>query len=102
MNQLKKTKKPLSVFMINFDWRDVFRTSFSELKDKLDRDQLNSDLNDFFFFSWAHVAYASLEGRFKTVHVKTAIYKLKPLLDLITLVLIPRIVKKFRLKPDVW
>ncbi len=88
--------------MVNFDWRDIFRTSFSELKEKLDRDQLNTDINDFFFFSWAHASYAKLEGRFKTLHIRTGIYKLKPLLDLITAIRVPFAVRKYHVKPDVW
>ena len=88
--------------MINYDWRDIFRTSFIELREKLERDQLNPDMNDFFFYSWANVSYTVTKGRFKTIHKKTRLYSLKPLLDLITAVLVPFTVKRFKLKPDAW
>lgn len=88
--------------MINYDWRDIFCTSFVELHEKLERDQLGPDLNDFFFFSWANVSYSSLSGRFKTIHRKTRLYSLKPLLDLWTLILVPITVKQLGLKPDAW
>ncbi len=94
--------RTLSIFMINYDWRDIFRTSFVELKDKLERDQLNPSMNDFFFFSWANVSFVSLEGRFKTIHKKTRLYSLKPVLDLLTLISVPFTVKRFKLKPDAW
>ncbi len=94
--------KPLSIFMINFDWRDMFRTAFDELKDKLDRDQLNTNLNNFFFFSWANESYIVNEGRFKTLHKKTRLYKLKPVLDILTVFFVPLTVRKYRLHPDAW
>lgn len=102
MDKTSKKIRPLSIFMVNYDWRDIFRTSFVELRDKLERDQLGADRNDFFFFSWAHASYVAAHGKFRTVHRKTRLYSLKPLLDLITLVQIPFTVKRFKLKPDAW
>lgn len=95
-------KEPLSIFMINYDWRDIFRTSMVELKDKLERDRLNPGLNDFFFFSWANASYEKMEGRMRTVHRKTHLYPLKPVLDAWAAVLVPFVVRKYRLHPRVW
>ncbi len=88
--------------MINYDWRDIFRTSSVEFRQKLDRDQMGPDLNNFFFFSWANVSYVKSDGRFRTVHKKTRLYSLKPILDLITAILVPLTVKRFKLHPDAW
>jgi len=95
-------KKPLSVFMINYDWRDIFRNSFIELHEKLERDQLGPDYNEFFFFSYANVSYEKMDGRYKTVHRKTRLYKLKPLLDILTVFRLISVAKQYSLKPDVW
>ncbi len=88
--------------MINYDWRDIFRTSFVELYDKLSRDQLDPAGNDFFFFSWAKVSYVARNGNMRTVHRKTRLYSLKPLLDFLTAIRVPLVAKKYKLRPDAW
>ncbi|MDE2041072.1 MAG: glycosyltransferase family 4 protein [Patescibacteria group bacterium] len=95
-------KKPLNIFMINYDWRDIFRTSFVELHDKLERDQLGPDYNKFFFLSWANVSYMERNGLYETWHIRTRLYKLKPLLDFITIFKVREAVKRFALKSDAW
>jgi len=100
------TKKPLSIFMVNFDWDDMFRNSFTIFKEKLDRDKLIPDVNTFFFFSWSRISYDSgydsKADRFKTVHVKTRIYKLKPLLDIRAMFAVRAAAQKYAQRPDVW
>ncbi|MEA2715117.1 MAG: 1,2-diacylglycerol 3-alpha-glucosyltransferase [Candidatus Parcubacteria bacterium] len=88
--------------MINYDWRDIFRTSFVELYDKLSRDQLDPAGNDFFFFSWANTSYDGQNGRMRTVHRKTRLYPLKPLLDFLTAIRVLLVAKKYELRPDAW
>ena len=94
--------KSKSIFLVNFDWRDIMRASPVEFHDKLERDRLNPDINDFFVFSWARASYTSLEGRWKTVHKKTRLDKLRPLLDLVTFFLVPITAKKYKIRPDAW
>lgn len=96
-------KTPLSVFLVNFDWRDIFHTSFIELHEKLERDRWNADLNSFFFFSWAHTEYEVMEGRYKTVHMHSRyLERVRPLLDIRTFVTIRGVVRKYKLSPQVW
>ena len=95
-------KKPLNILVINTDWRDIFGTSFQELSDKLERDQLRPDFNNFFFFSWSTVSYSKKrDERFSSVHVKTMWRSFKPFMDLFSIVTIPLVVRKSGFKPDV-
>ncbi len=95
--------KQLSIFLVNFDWRDIFRASFVELHEKLERDRWNANHNNFFFFSWAHTAYVAQEGRYRTAHIHSRfLERVRPLLDIRTVFTIPRIVRVHGLKPDVW
>jgi glycosyltransferase involved in cell wall biosynthesis len=99
-----ENEKPLFFFIVNFDWRDLFRTGRHEFTEKLYRDQLRPDLNRFFFFSWnsAH-HYVSLEGAWTTVHTRTyGLHLLRPLLNLWALFLIPYTAWRYHLRPDVW
>lgn len=95
-------KKPLNILVINTDWRDIFGTSFQELSDKLERDQLRPDFNHFFFFSWSTVSYfKKRDERFSSVHVKTIWRVFKPFTDLLSIPMVPFMVRKYGFKPDV-
>jgi glycosyltransferase involved in cell wall biosynthesis len=97
------TEKPLLFFIVNFDWRDLFRTGRDEFHEKLMRDQLRPDLNRFFFFSWAHTQYSSLEGTWQTVHTRTyGMEKIRPLLNLWALFRVPYVAWRYHIRPDVW
>ena len=47
-----KTSKRL-LFVVNFDWRNIFQTGKEEFYEKLQRDQLSPEVNEFFFFSFS-------------------------------------------------
>jgi len=94
--------KPILIFLANFDWRDIFSTSFIELTDKMERDRLCPSINNFFIFSYARRSYKKLDGQFKTVHKKTHIDTFRPLLDMWTLCTIPYVAWKYKVRPDVW
>lgn len=94
--------KPLNIFIVNCDWRDIFTTDHVEFVDKLKRDQLGHDINNFYLFSWARVGYGKTNKNYRTIHVKTKLDYFRPLLDLYT---IPRVfvhVLRNRIKSDVW
>ncbi len=100
---MSTSETPLQFFIVNFDWRDLFRTGRGEFTEKLNRDQLRPDLNRFFFFSWGRKQYVSLDGVWQTVHTRTfGLHILRPLLNLWALVLIPYVAWRYRIRPDVW
>jgi glycosyltransferase involved in cell wall biosynthesis len=99
----RNTEKPLSFFVVNFDWRDLFRTGRGEFTEKLNRDQLRPDLNHFFFFSWGREHYTVRGDGWQTVHTRTFfLHKLRPILNLWAMMLIPYTAWRYRLRPDVW
>lgn len=94
--------KPLNILVINHDWRNIFETSFHELYDKLERDRVRPDLNNFFFVSWANVSYTKKrDERFSSVHIKTIWKSLKPMIDFLSIFAVPFFVWKNKFKPDV-
>lgn len=94
--------KKLSIFLFNCDWNDMFSNSFIEFKDKLKRDRLAPEVNSFFIFSWAKISYKKKDGNCETVHKRTRIGKIRPLLDLISFLKIYFVAKKNNIKPDIW
>lgn len=98
-----KSKKSRKIFVVSYDWRDIFKTGQKELYEKLQRDQLCPDVNNFFFFSWAKETYYACEGEWCTKHQKTfGLEKIRPLLNLWALFAIPYTAHKYKVKPDVW
>lgn len=95
-------KKKLSIFILNCDWRDIFGSSPLEFKDKLQRDQLGGDYNDFFIFSWAHVSYFKKWDSYTSIHKKTSLYVFRPLLDLWTIPVVLYNIWKKKIRSDVW
>lgn len=96
-------KKEYTVFIVSYDWRDLFRTNNKEYFEKLQRDQLCPEVNDFFFFSWAKEAYDVRDGKWCTAHRKTyGLEKIRPLLNLWAFFLIPYTAYKYSVRPDVW
>lgn len=100
----KNPQKKLSIFLVNFDWREVYHEKGQvELMEKLERDRLEPKVNNFFFFSWAKKSYKVLEGQYKTVHKKTyGLEKLRPLLDMWSWFAVPWCAHKHKLRPDAW
>ncbi len=95
-------KRRLNILIINCDWRNIFRDSFQELYDKLNRDQLGPDHNRFFFFSWSHEDYQTTrDSRFSSIHVKTHWRSFRPFIDLLSFFFIPRAVRKANFLPDI-
>jgi glycosyltransferase involved in cell wall biosynthesis len=95
-------KKPLSIFLLNCDWRDMFDTSHEEFKDKLQRDQLGGDINSFFVFSWARTSYLKTRGNCTSLHKKTFLDTFRPLLDLWTIPAVLLHVMRSGVKYNVW
>ncbi len=97
-----ETKSSLLIYLINYDWRDIFRSDHEELWEKLVRDNLAPDFNRLFFHSYAHVGYHEKHDTVETVHIKTRLKYLKPLLDMTTLVRAPYYAWRYGVRPDVW
>jgi len=93
--------KPLTIFLINCDWRDIFRTAPQELKEKLNRDQLEPGENRFFFLSWSKHWYHAKEGNFETLHLPLHTL-LKPIFgDILLLILAPLVMRYYHVRPNV-
>ena len=88
--------------MVNYDWLDMFRNDPDLFRGKLERDKLEPDRNSFFFFSWSHVSYREKRDCMGTVHMKTRLYKVKPLLDLLAIFIIPFTVWRQGERPQAW
>jgi glycosyltransferase involved in cell wall biosynthesis len=97
-----KDNKSAKIFLVNCDWRDVFRTKRFEFIEKLDRDRLGSKLNKFFVFSWAKVSYEYLDEKdnLNSVHKKTNLNIFRPALDLFSFFYIPFIYFKYKVNAD--
>jgi glycosyltransferase involved in cell wall biosynthesis len=98
-----RDQTPRNIFLVNFDWRNLFATDPQALHDKLERDHLNADLNHFYFYSWAHQSYESEHKNWRTKHQKTyGLEKLRLPLNIWALWSIPLLVHRKKLKPDIW
>lgn len=93
--------RPL-VFVVNCDWRDIFRTAPLEFEDKIKRDHLGLDRNNFFYLSFAKKEYKTTVKNYTTIHLKTCLGLVKPLLDLKALIVVPLIALHWHLRPTIW
>ncbi|MEN9647305.1 MAG: hypothetical protein RLY57_109 [Candidatus Parcubacteria bacterium] len=89
------------ILLINCDWRNLFQNNPHELWEKLERDRLCPDQNDFFIFSWAKQDYVDEYRNWKTVHKKTSMFWFKPWFDLMSWFVIPKVVKAQAVAPEV-
>lgn len=80
----------------------MFDTSREEFKDKLRRDQLGGNINNFFIFSWARKNYFKTYENFISIHRKTYLDVFRPLLDMWTILVVIYYVWKNKLRNDVW
>lgn len=94
-------KKPLSILIVSSDWRDLFRTDQRELTEKLQRDQLEPGRHLFFFLAWSKNAYHARLNSFETVHIPLMFSALKPLGDVLLVLLGPLIARWYGVKPDI-
>ncbi len=91
----------MNILLINCDWRDTFRNDFNELYEKFQRDHLEPDKNSFYIFSFARASYEAVHAeRFHTVHHKIRLF-FKPLFDIASFFLVPAMLAKAKVKPDV-
>jgi glycosyltransferase involved in cell wall biosynthesis len=95
-------KPTAKVFVVNCDWRDIFRTAPIEFEDKIRRDHLGIGGNSFFYLSFARVSYRMSVKNFSTWHLKTKLDIFRPLLDFMALFSVSWAVFKLKLRPDVW
>lgn len=95
-------KRSLLIFLVNFDWRNTFQDNFSEFHDKLERDRLNADLNNFFIFSWSNISYFQKGQRYTSVHKKTRLGFFRPFIDVRAIFSIFYTVYKTKVRPDIW
>jgi glycosyltransferase involved in cell wall biosynthesis len=97
--------KPLSIVLLNFDWRDIFTQDKKLFLDKLRRDHLNPDTNSFFIISWSKVGYVQdLSPEYphiRSLHRHWRGPVLRPLLDLYSLFTLPFILRKHNVSPDI-
>jgi glycosyltransferase involved in cell wall biosynthesis len=97
----QKSSQRLLVFMTNYDWGDVFRVKFNDFANKLRRDALNFDGNDFFVFSWTlKESYRATEGNVATRKVHVPFKLPTPLLDLIAPFVALAECKRKNIQPD--
>lgn len=101
MINLPKKSKPL-VFVVNCDWRDIFRREPQEFKDKIRRDHLGLEQNIFFYLSFSKFKYEGEFDNFTTVHLKTSNKIIKPLIDLRSLWSVPRVIFTKGIRPDIY
>ncbi len=101
MVELMQKNKPL-VFVVNCDWRDIFRTEQLEFKDKIKRDHLGLEQNNFFYLSFSHSKYESKFDNFTTAHIKTGSKIIKPLIDLRSLWSVFRVILNKGIRPDIY
>lgn len=94
-------KGNINILIINFDWRNIFENSFQDVHDKMIRDQLRPDVNNFFFYSWSNVTYFKQKDNFWSFHQNIWGIFFKPLYDLLSIWTIPRTIRKYNFKPDV-
>lgn len=88
---------------MNFDWRNLFVDDPQALHDKFARDHLGADLNNFYIYSWAHQSYEAAHKNWRTTHQRTyGLEKLRVPLNLWALWSIPLVVRRKKLRPDVW
>lgn len=90
------------VFIINCDWRDIFRTAIGELEEKFKRDHLGVEKNQFFSLSYSRVGYEAAVNNFRTSHKKTWLDLIRPLLDLRALVEVSFTAWQKKLRPQIW
>lgn len=90
------------VFVVNCDWRDIFQTNPVEFIDKIKRDHLGLDENRFFYLSFSQTSYEKSFNNFRTKHINVGPKIIKPLIDFISLALVPGVVFRKKLRPDVW
>ncbi|MDQ3076549.1 MAG: glycosyltransferase [bacterium] len=95
-------KKPLTILLLGYDWRDIYTTQPHEVLQKLRRDHLNPDYNHFFTINWSHVKYhKKISEHLETVHLKARFAWCRPLYDMITMLYVPIILRKYKCKPDI-
>lgn len=93
----------LNICVINCDWSDMYRNSFTELRDKLSRDRLNPDRNTFFFFSWSRKYYIDRrDDRFGTIHLRMSRFVPHLFLDIFSVFILPIILLTRRQRVDVF
>jgi len=97
---MEKQDKKLKIAVISFDWRNIFENNFDELIQKLKRDRLNPDFNEFFFISWSVKKYHKKIKNIETVHFK-AFFGWRIFCDLMSDFLVPIILGRHNFKPDI-
>jgi glycosyltransferase involved in cell wall biosynthesis len=95
------TNDKLNILIINFDWDNLFEGSFNVVHDKMTRDQLGPDINNFFFYSWGNVSYFKKRDQFSSFHQRIYGKFFKPIFDILSIWTVPRAIKKQGFKPDV-
>lgn len=94
-NKIKK----INILILNYDWRNIYQKNYSDLVEKLKRDKLGFDINDFLIISWSTESYSDFSGNIRTVHIK-APAKNKIICDFLSVFIIPFVIKRARFKAD--
>lgn len=94
-------KNKLNILLITFDWRNIFENDFILLKQKLNRDRLCADDNDFFIMAWSDKSYFARKDNISTVHIKTRLRHLRIVQDFASIFVLPLMLWRHRFKPDV-
>ena len=100
---LNEIQKERLLFIVSYDWRDIFHTNKEEYFEKFQRDQMCPEVNKFFLFSWEKKTYYECDGKWCVSHRKTyGLDKIRPLLHFWALFLIPYTAYKYSVRPDAW
>jgi glycosyltransferase involved in cell wall biosynthesis len=104
-SSLENKSTSQTVLLINCDWRNLFQNNQHELWEKLERDRLCPDQNNFFIFSWAKQSYTADGGNahknWRTVHKKTRFSWFKPWFDMMSYFSVPKALQEQKVKPDI-
>jgi len=95
-------KKSLKILQLSFDWRNIYEKDHEFFLSKLKRDKLGPDINKFFTISWSDKSYYKKIGNTESVHIKSVLSQSRIICDLMSLILVPYVVFKHKLKPDVF
>ncbi|HNZ86407.1 MAG TPA: glycosyltransferase family 4 protein [bacterium] len=93
-------EKKLNILMIGFDWRNIFEHDYNQLIEKLERDCLNPEFNNFFIFDWSTKTYYKKNNNIQTKHIRP-IFKSRFFCDILLVFLLPLNIIKYKFKPDI-
>jgi len=99
---MKNQRKPLKIFIIGYDWRNILENNFKELEERLKRDRLEPDFNNLFLMAWSTKRYHKKEGNIEALDIRAFFGRFKLFYDFLSIFLAPYIALKYRFRPDIF